>query len=294
MAVAELCDALSGVTDLILRRDEPLAHHVPLRVGGPADLWAEASTLTALEAFTAAARATGTRWRLHWPFSDWLVRDGGLQGAVLRLGGEFDRIEVSDESVTIGAAALWASLPSSLQGGLWDAIRTWPGSVGDLIHSGTARHLSELVTSLQVLRGGRVVDLSWSDGDDRPKLGENTILIAITMRKASAARTWLESPPAPGTLFADIENTQVSKELRRAGVLGTRLRNWRLSDVEPGTVIHLGMGGFSDLSLLIKGVKVRVEKTRGVTLEPRIPILGSNRKTTPRSLHAAALQRDSS
>ena len=213
---------------------------------------------------------------------------------MLRLAGEFERIEVSEESVDVGSAALWASLPTSLMGGLWDAIRTWPGSVGDLIHSDRARHLSELISSLRVLRGGRVADLPWSDGEDPPKLGESTILVGITMRRASAARTWMEAPPAPGTLFADIENTQVSKELLRAGVLGTRLRNWRLSDVEPGTIIHLGSGGFTDLSLLIKGVKVRVEKTRGVTLEPRIPILGSNRKTTPRSLHAAALQRDSS
>ena len=294
MGVAELSDALSGVSNLILRPHEPLSGHVPLRVGGPAELWAEASSLSALEAFTSAARSTNTRWRLHWPFCDWLVRDGGLQGAVLRLAGEFERIDVSDDSITMGSAALWSGLPSSIEGGLWDAIRKWPGSTGGLIHNSPVKQLSELVTSIRVLRGGRVVELNWADGEDSPKLGDNTILLSLTMRKATASRTWLTAPPAPGTLFEDIENATVGKELRRAGVLGTRLRSWRLSSIEPGTIVHLGSGSFSDLSMLIKGVKVRVEKTRGVKLESRIPILGSNRKPTSRSAIAAELQRDRS
>lgn len=294
MGTAELSEALLGASNLILRPQEPLSGHVPLRVGGPAELWAEASSLSALEAFTAAARSTNTRWRLHWPFSDWLVRDGGVQGAVLRLAGAFERIDVSNDSITMGSAALWSGLPSSIEGGLWDAIRKWPGSTGGLIHNSPVQQLSELVTSIRVLRGGRVVELNWADGAEPPKLGDNTILVSLTMRRATASRTWLTAPPAPGTLFEDIENATVGKELKRAGVLGTRLRSWRLSSIEPGTIVHLGSGSFSDLSMLIKGVKVRVEKTRGVKLEPRIPILGSNRKPLSRSTLAAELQRDRS
>ena len=294
MGAAELSDALSGVPNLILRSQEPLSGHTPLRVGGPAELWVEASSIDALESFTAAARSTNTRWRLHWPFSDWLVRDGGLQGAVLRLAGEFERIDVSEDTITVGSAALWAGLPSVIEGGLWDAIRKWPGSVGGLIHTSPDQQLSELVTSLRVLRGGRIVELDWINGQPPPKLGDSTILLSLTLRRAAASRTWLTAPPAPGTLFEDIENATVGKELRRAGVLGTRLRNWRLSTIEPGTIVHLGSGSFSDLSMLIKGVKVRVEKTRGVKLEPRIPILGSNRKPHSRSTLAAELQRDRS
>lgn len=282
MGLAELSAAIQPRVDMIVRPDEPLCAHTPLRVGGPADLWVEVHTLDALQAFTAEARANGTRWRINWPFADWLVRDGGLSGVVLRLGGEFERISLDDEAITMGSAALWSALPMPLKGGLWDAIRAWPGSVGELLHSERAAQLSELVTALRVLRGGRVVDLEWPAGEPAPKLGDSSVLISIVMRKAPASRRWLAPPPAPGTLFRDVDNAVVGAELQRAGVLGTRLRSWRLSTVEPGTIVHLGTGSFSDLAMLIKGVKVRVEKTRGLSLEPRIPILGSNRKPQPR------------
>ena len=287
MGTLELKDAIKGVADLMVRCDEPLCAHVPLRVGGPADLWVEAGSLAALQEFTKQARATQTRWRLHWPFADWLVRDGGLTGAVVRLSGEFERIEVGDQWITMGASALWSGLPVSLAGGLWDAVRTWPGSAGALLHGPKAAELAELIGVVRVLRGGRIVELEWPDEGPIPSIGETTIVTSVTLRRASASRRWLTAPPAPGTLFADVDHAIVANELHRAGVLGTRLRSWRLSRVEPGTVVHLGTGTFTDLSLLIKGVKVRVEKTRGVRLEPRIPILGTNQKS-PQCSHATA------
>ena len=294
MGIPELTAAIEGVADLMVRPDEPLCAHVPLRVGGPADLWVEAGSIGALQEFTKQARATQTRWRLHWPFADWLVRDGGLTGAVVRLSGEFERIEVGERSITMGAAALWSGLPTSLAGGLWDALRTWPGSVGAVLHGPQATELAELIDGVRVLRGGRVVDLAWPAGGPAPSMGETTIVTSVTLRRASASRRWLSAPPAPGTLFAEIDHAVVANELQRAGVLGTRLRSWRLSRVEPGTVVHLGTGTFTDLSLLIKGVKVRVEKTRGVRLEPRIPILGTNRKSPHRSRATAQPLREPS
>lgn len=292
MGVAELSEAVKDCPELLIRLEEPLAAHVPLRVGGPAEAWAEARSLVALERFTAAARATNTRWRLHWPFSDWLVRDGGLQGAVLRLGTDFESIEITDDTAVVGSAALWSSLPPELAGGLWDAIREWPGTVGALVQHGDPSQLSRLVTGLQVLRGGRVVDLSWNDTELPPKMGDSTVLLSITMRRATASRTWLTPPPSPGTLFQNVNDAVIGKELHKAGVLGTRLRSWRLSTVEPGTIVHLGRGSFQDLAMLLKGVKVRVEKTRGITLEPRIPILGTNQRPAIQNRFAAQPQRD--
>ena len=42
---------------------------------------------------------------VHWPFGDWLVRDGGLRGTVIRLGHAFEAVALEEDTVTIGAAA---------------------------------------------------------------------------------------------------------------------------------------------------------------------------------------------
>jgi UDP-N-acetylmuramate dehydrogenase len=256
------------------RAEEPLAKHTPLRIGGPVPVWVEASDIDALKQFVRAAREAGVKWRIHWPFSDWLVRDGGLRGAILRLGEGFETITTTDEHVTMGASALWSALPKQIKGGLWDAMRTWPGTVGGLFEHGDPSQISRLCVGLSVCRSGRVMALDWPE-DGPPKLSDATILLSLTLRRATASRRWLTGPKPPGVLFADEANTAIGKELERAGVLGTRLRSWRMSTEEPGRVVQLGGGSFNDLQMLIKSIRMRVEKSRGITLQPRIPVLGS-------------------
>jgi len=73
----ELFEALSNVPDAVVRRKEPLAHHVPLRVGGPADGWVATFTEKALVEVLRLARKHTVATRIHWPFQDWIVREGG-------------------------------------------------------------------------------------------------------------------------------------------------------------------------------------------------------------------------
>ena len=100
MPAAELKEALIGADGITVRAEEPLAHHLPLRIGGPVELWINVHDEDALVRATKAARANNSVWRVHWPFQDWLVRDGGLKGAVLRLGRGFEHITLSQESLT--------------------------------------------------------------------------------------------------------------------------------------------------------------------------------------------------
>ena len=275
MGATDLIDRINHEDGLLIRPEEPLSHHVPLRVGGPVELWVEAENETALIRLMAHARNAGGRWRIHSPFSDWLVRDGGLKGTVIRLGRDFEHIEVREETITLGAAALWSGLPSSLDGGLWDAIRRWPGSVGGLFEQGEADELTGLALRVDVLRGGRIQTMQWPSDGPPPALGDSSVLLRVHLRRALGARQWRTGPKKVGALFQDPNDSHAAKELHRAGVLGTRLRRWRLSPIEPGTIVHLGGGTFKDLQMLVKGLRMRVEKTRGLTLETRIPVLGN-------------------
>ena len=275
MATSDLYERLCSDSDLIVRLEEPMAAHTPLRVGGPVELWVEAPSFESLSSLLAHTREAGGRWRIHWPFSDWLVRDGGLKGTVIRLGQAFESIETHEDHIVMGSAALWSSIPPELKGGLWNALRRWSGSVGGLFQHGDPSQLRSLCTKVTVLRGGRLTELNWPEDGSAPKIGDTTVLVSVTLRRAAAARAWLQGPPPPGTLFAHVKDTTVGKELERAGVLGTRLRYWRLSPTVPGVVTQLGGGTYGDLQMLIKGIKMRVEKTRGITLDTRIPVLGN-------------------
>jgi UDP-N-acetylenolpyruvoylglucosamine reductase len=80
---AEIAGCVSNAT--ILRRDEPMARHTTLRVGGPADVYVEPATeadLAAILKFCAEHRAC---FILVGRGSNLLVRDAGFRGVVICL-----------------------------------------------------------------------------------------------------------------------------------------------------------------------------------------------------------------
>lgn len=275
MPAAELHAALADAQGVSLRPEEPLAQHVPLRVGGPVELWMTVADEAALVAATKAARTHSCVWRMHWPFQDWLVRDGGLKGAVIRLGRSFERIELGEETVTIGAAALFSALPAVLAGEFWDDLRAWPGCPGGWCAAGWDAELDRACTEVRVLKSGRIQTLEVTPGEGMPALNSQAVVLSITLRRDVPRGVDLLPPPPPGAIFQTVENSTVAAELDKAGLSGTRLRRWRISREAPGTVVHLGGGTTKDLMMLVQGVKHRVEKTRGIKLQTRFPLLGN-------------------
>ncbi|MGH7831275.1 MAG: UDP-N-acetylmuramate dehydrogenase, partial [Candidatus Binatia bacterium] len=88
-----LGEELKVVPGLKLKLSEPLARYTSMKIGGPADYLLEVESRAAL------SQALGLLDRDRIPFcllgkgSNVLVSDLGVRGAVIRLGGEFKRLE---------------------------------------------------------------------------------------------------------------------------------------------------------------------------------------------------------
>ena len=89
MMIDALLEDLKPISGATVRPGEPMARHTPLRVGGPADIWTSVADIEALSAVLSASRRHKVPWRICWPLGDWLVRDGGVRGLVVRLGVGF-------------------------------------------------------------------------------------------------------------------------------------------------------------------------------------------------------------
>src|SRR5262249_30711773 len=90
----------------VLRADEPLAKRTTLRVGGPADVYAEPASEADLAAVLAGCAERGVPWLLLGRGSNLLIRDGGVRGVVICLAQPaFGRIEVEGERLRCGAGA---------------------------------------------------------------------------------------------------------------------------------------------------------------------------------------------
>ena len=77
-----------------VKENESMSSVTTFRVGGPADFLCTPETEEQILALTAFLREAGEPYFVLGSGSNLLVRDGGIRGVVLRLGGEFSRVTV--------------------------------------------------------------------------------------------------------------------------------------------------------------------------------------------------------
>ena len=103
--------------------------------------------------------------------SNLLVRDGGIRGAVIRLGSGFKNISFRDNRIIAGASALDAhvALKAADNGLDLTFLRTIPGSIGGAIRMNAGcygSYVADHFISAKVLsRSGELFDLSSNDLD---------------------------------------------------------------------------------------------------------------------------------
>lgn len=145
-----------------ITEDRPLADLTWLRVGGPADALVQPADVEDLSEFLRALPPEVPVFPMGVG-SNLIVRDGGVRGAVVRLGRGFNGISVEGGLVRAGAAALDAHVAKRAAEGGRDLtfLRTIPGSIGGAVRmnagcygSYVADHLREVT---MVLRDGTVV-----------------------------------------------------------------------------------------------------------------------------------------
>src|ERR1035441_5859773 len=128
----EIAVRVSSAT--VIRRDEPLAKHTTLRVGGPADVYVEPASEADLATVVKCCGARGVPFFVIGRGSNLLVRDGGYRGAVICLShANFTKIEFVGERLRCGAGAKLKTVAvEARRHGLsgMEFLEGIPGSVG--------------------------------------------------------------------------------------------------------------------------------------------------------------------
>src|SRR5690349_16937085 len=143
----------------------PLAPFTWFRVGGPAE-WlvrpADAEDLVTL----LAGLPAGMPLTVLGAASNLIVRDGGLPGVVLRLGGAFGQVMVEPDGLVAGAAALDVTVAQhAAAAGLagLEFLSGIPGSIGGAVAMNAGAYGSEVAEVLEwaeiVTRSGARVRL---------------------------------------------------------------------------------------------------------------------------------------
>ena len=290
--------------------NRPLSDLTWLRVGGPAERFANPASLDELCALLAATPA-GTPVFAMGVGSNLIVRDGGIRGLVIRLGRGFAGLEIDGDLVKAGAAMLDAHVARKAAAAGLDLtfLRTIPGAIGGAVRMNAGcygRYVADVFVSAQaVSRAGEVVALTPDDLNFRYRqtdLPEGWVITQATFCAPKADPEVLEARMAEqiarrdatqpvkdrsaGSTFRnpagfsstgradDSHELKAWKLIEDAGMRGATLGGAQMSPKHANFLVNTGGATAADLEALGELVRKRVFETSGVTLEWEIMRIG--------------------
>ena len=282
-----------------LQVNAPMSAFTWFRVGGPADMAFRPADESDLSFFLAnlpvdiPVTAIGVG-------SNLLIRDGGVRGVVIRLGGDFNHLSFGEQTVETSAAALdstvaQAALKQSRAG--LEFLSGIPGTIGGALRMNAGAYGRELkdvlISATAIDRSGVVRTLTNQDfgfGYRKSSLPEDLIFLSAVMAAPTGDRDEIAGRMAQirdsreasqpirtrtgGSTFANPEGAKAWELIDRAGCRGLRRGGAMISEKHCNFLINTGTATAADLEDLGEDVRERVLKATGFTLHWEIRRIG--------------------
>lgn len=282
-----------------LLKDEPMARHTSLRVGGAADFFAVPADrtdllqlITALDELNLPREIIGGGYNL-------LVRDGGVRGVVISLaqlnfmaatGSGAIHAEAGGRTIDLARLAEAYSLA-----GL-EFLSGIPGTVGGAVRMNAGAHGGEIfdgLDSLDILEQGAIRHYrknSLDYGYRHLQLDSHKIIIAATFQLTAGNREEIAAAmndclqkrrttqrvryPNAGSFFKNPHGHSAWRLIDEAGLRGLTIGGAQVSEVHANFLVNRGSATAADFITLAAVVRDRVYKRSSIILEEEVRIMG--------------------
>ena len=295
---AELQSGVSKAT--LIRRDEPLAKRTTLRVGGPAEFYAEPANEDDLAAVLKLCVQRGLSHFILGRGSNLLIRDGGIRGVVISLShSAFSQIEFNGETMRCGAGAKLKNVAvEARRNGLSgvEFLEGIPGSVGGALRMNAGAMGGQTFDAVESVRlmdfSGRVSEMPrekmvvayrvCATLKDHVALGatfkcQKASREEIEKRmKSFSEKRWESQPAAPsaGCIFKNPAAIPAGKLMDELGLKGARIGGAVVSAEHGNFIINDGKATARDVLELIELLKAKAKTDRGIELHTEVEIVG--------------------
>ena len=283
-----------------LRFEEPLSKHNYFGIGGNAAAYFEVSTIDELAYVARLKKRRNVPVAIIGRGSNLLVSDGGYPGIVIRLIGEFNRLEFNENCVEVGAGV---SLPrlskmaaSHGLSGVEFALGI-PGSVGGalIMNAGAwGSSFGDLVECVQVMTDeGELLDLSRDDAQFsyrhsglKPYFCVTGATLTLSPGNAEEVDNLMQdlynqkitSQPFAeenaGCMFKNPPGHSAGKLIDECGLKGYRIGGAEVSKIHGNFILNLDNATAQDVLSLVQHIQNHVKRERGIDLDMEVQLLG--------------------
>lgn len=285
-----------------VKENEPMANHTTIKIGGPAELFVEPSSVENLETTMSLIRKYKVQWIAIGRGSNLLVSDRGISGVVIKLGSGLDKVEINATTLTVGGGHSLVSLATSISrkglSGLEFASGI-PGSVGGAVFMNAGAHGSDIskildkalvlfedgtlewvsneqmefsyrTSVLQKKRPGVVVEAVFSLKEGN----KDSIFSEMQKNKDYRKETQPWNFPCAGSIFRNPLPNYAGKLIEVAGLKGYQIGGAKISEMHGNFIVNTGNAKADDVLQLIQHVKNTIYDLYEVKMETEVEIIG--------------------
>jgi UDP-N-acetylenolpyruvoylglucosamine reductase len=298
----KIADEIAGQVShaTLIRRDESLAKHTTLRVGGAADVYVEPASEEDLASVVKFCGENEVKYFILGRGSNLLVLDGGFRGVAICLAQTvFSKIEIAGERLRCGAGAKLKNVSveakrNNLSG--VEFLEGIPGSVGGALRMNAGAMGAWTFDAVESVRfmdhAGKIHHRAAADVPVEyracPLLKNHVALGAVfkckTLPRAEieqrmktySEKRWESQPAAPsaGCIFKNPEKIPAGKLVDELGLKGARVGGAVVSAEHGNFIVNDGNATARDVLDLIAMLKARATEARGIELHTEVEIIG--------------------
>lgn len=285
-----------------VKRNELLSQHTTMKIGGPADLFIEPSSLENIQKVMTFIKERQLPWRAIGRGSNLLVSDKGIEGVVIKLGSGLNHLSINESTITVGGGHSLVSLSTLISkkglSGLEFASGI-PGSVGGAVYMNAGAHgsdISKILTKAHILFEDGSIE--WLSNDEmeftyrtsvlqkkRPgivleaefklTMGDRTAIVSqMQKNKDYRKETQPWNFPCAGSIFRNPLPNYAGKLIEEAGLKGFQIGGAKISEMHGNFIVNAGNATAKDVLDLIQYIKDKIEHLFGVKMETEVEIIG--------------------
>jgi UDP-N-acetylmuramate dehydrogenase len=285
-----------------VKENEPLLNHTTMKIGGPADIFIEPSSVENLKKVMNVIQKHGIQWRAIGRGSNLLVSDKGIEGAVIKLGPGMDPLEINDKIITVGGGHSLVSFSTIIsKKGLTglEFASGIPGSVGGAVYMNAGAHgsdISKILTKAYILFNDGTME--WLSNEEmefsyrtsvlqkkRPGIvveavfelekGDRAAIVAqMQKNKDYRKETQPWNFPCAGSIFRNPLPNYAGRLIESAGLKGFSIGGAKISEMHGNFIVNAGNATAQDVLDLIQYVKETIYRLYQVEMETEVEIIG--------------------
>ncbi len=283
-----------------LRSNESMSRHTTIGLGGRARLLALPRSAEEIIFLLRFARGNNIDYAVIGRGSNLLVRDGGFDGLIIKLAGNFAKIRVNARSIYAEAGAslsLLARKSVSLgRTGLEFAVGI-PGSVGGAVRMNAGaygRDISSVLLRTKCINAqDQVLVVKAGDasfGYRYSALPKDTMVLSVSLecvsgtiddfllkKSLSRKRTQPLESRSFGSVFLNPPGDYAGRMIEECGLKMTKIGGAMFSGKHANFILNVGPSAKAeDVEALMILARKKVKKRFGINLKPEVAIIGNN------------------